>query len=92
MSEDWHTTDWRFTNQMKFLFRAKLKKARFHATDRNDHEHCEFCWDEFSELDGRLHEGYCTLDGYRWICGACYEDFKEQFEWQVIEPDLEETC
>jgi len=30
-----------------------------------------------------LHEGYCTLDDYHWICGKCFDDFKELFGWRV---------
>ena len=31
-----------------------------------------------------LHEGYCTEDEERWICKQCFEDFKRQFEWTVV--------
>jgi len=30
-----------------------------------------------------LHEGYTTLDEYRWICDACFQDFQEMFGWVV---------
>ena len=73
--------DWRLTNQMNFLFRATLKKASFQKTATNNHEHCEFCWDKFGEAAGLLKEGYCTLDGYHWICNECFRDFRKQFEW-----------
>lgn len=77
--------DWRLTNQMNYLRRAKLKKAAFHATAANDHEHCEFCWDKFGESEDCLKSGYCTLDEYRWICNDCFQDFQKQFEWTVVE-------
>lgn len=77
--------DWRLTTQMKYLYRAKLKKAIFKKTEQNDHEHCEFCFDKFSEEENTLHEGYCTMDRYRWICEVCFRDFHEQFEWTVVE-------
>lgn len=51
----------------------------------NDHEHCAFCWTTISEYSGDLHEGYCTLDEYTWICPECYEDFKEDFHWTLAE-------
>ena len=77
--------DWRLTDQMDYLYRATLKKADFKATVTNDHEHCEFCFDEFAEFEGALKSGYCTLDGYRWICEECYQDFHEQFEWRLAD-------
>ena len=33
--------------------------------------------------DGVLHEGYCTLDDYRWICARCFADFQELFDWRL---------
>ena len=68
---------------MNYLFRETLKKSVFKKTEKNDHEHCEFCFDKFGESEGMLHSGYCTLDGYRWICEQCYQDFKDQFEWKT---------
>ena len=53
------------------------------AKPRNDHDHCEFCWDKFANCDGCLGEGYSTEDRESWICDACFEDFKERFKWKV---------
>jgi len=52
-----------------------------------DHDHCEFCWAKFMEEDFPevLHFGYTTADRYRWICKQCFEDFKDNFEFQVKE-------
>ena len=77
--------DWRITNQINYLYRVKLRKVQFTQTLHSDHEHCEFCWDKFGEEEGMLHFGYCTLDKYRWICEQCFQDFKDQFEWQVLD-------
>ena len=77
--------DWRLTNQMDYLYRATLKKAVFKASDTNDHEHCEFCWDKFGESEGLQKSGYCTLDGYHWICNECFQDFQEQFAWHLAD-------
>ncbi len=79
--------DWRLNGQMSYLYRAKLRKAVFSASETNDHMHCEFCWDKFAEYDDCLHEGYCTLDGYYWVCEDCFRDFREMFEWMLVEPD-----
>ena len=75
--------DWRITNQKNYLFRVAIKKATFQKTATSDHEHCEFCWGKFGVEDGLLHSGYCTSDKYRWICEQCFQDFHEQFEWQI---------
>lgn len=77
--------DWRINNQMDYMFRARLLHTTFAESSRGDHEHCEFCWDKFGEGEGMLHSGYCTLDGYRWICERCFQDFRDQFEWKVYD-------
>lgn len=80
--------DWRLKDQMTYLYGKKIKYAVFHQKGRNDHEHCEFCWEKISELPKTQHAGYCTLDGQRWICEACFHDFKDMFQWIVVDgPD-----
>jgi hypothetical protein len=32
-----------------------------------------------------LQEGYATEDNYRWICEECFEDFKDLFDWKVMQ-------
>ena len=76
--------DWRFTGQDEYLMNVKLIFHIFDSSIR-DHDHCEFCTKTFSENAGDLHEGYCTLDKYCWICEGCYNDFKDMFNWLVIE-------
>lgn len=82
--------DWRLTNQMRFLFQATLKRSLFTRTSINDHEHCEFCFDKFGEGAERLKFGYCTLDGYHWICEKCFSDFQKQFQWKLQKGENEE--
>lgn len=41
--------DWRLTDQMDYLYKATLMKAKFRRAGSNDHEHCEFCWEKFGE-------------------------------------------
>ena len=78
--------DWRFTGQDKYLMNEKLKYTHYvRYSESWDHDHCEFCWDKFSEYEGTLHEGYCTLDNYHWICEKCFHDFKNMFKWEVVE-------
>jgi hypothetical protein len=54
-----------------------------------DHEHCCFCWAEFSTHNDDLHEGYCSTDKKRnhWICPKCYDDFKDEFSWRISKED-----
>jgi len=76
--------DWRLMAQERFLEGVALKRMIWKQSyDNWDHDHCEFCFAEISEYDGVLHEGYCTLDEYHWICEECFEDFKDMFHWSV---------
>ena len=82
--------DWRLTNQENYLRGAEFRKSRYVAPRAEwDHDHCEFCWTKLVENaqghDDILDEGYCTLDGYRWVCPICFEDFRQQFGWTVAE-------
>jgi hypothetical protein len=88
--------DWRLTGQEKYLQGVELcyrKYRRYPANPDWDHDHCEFCWAKFMVEDypDVLHEGYCTLDEYRWICPNCFDDFREKFQWQVVPPPSNES-
>jgi hypothetical protein len=80
--------DWRITNQHDYLDKALLRHIDYYLWSENwDHDHCDFCWDKFSLNDpGAQKRGYCTVDGYTWICNRCYHDFKDEFSWIVL-PD-----
>ena len=34
-------------------------------------------------------EGYCAEDESVWICPGCYRDFREKFQWTVLEESKE---
>ena len=78
-------TDWRLQGQEKFLKGVKLVR-QVYMPDRPgwEHNHCEFCSRNFSLAEGDLHEGYATIDRYHWICEQCYEDFKDKFNWRLV--------
>jgi len=79
-----NSDDWRLTDQEDFLKDVSLKHTIWKLKDAEwDHDHCEFCFAKFSEKKADLHQGYCTLDEYHWICDECFEDFKDMFEWKV---------
>jgi len=78
------SNDWRLLNQERFLKGVSLKHMIWKPYRVGwDHDHCSFCFEKFSQYDGDLHEGYCTLDEYHWICEECFEDFKDMFEWKI---------
>jgi len=84
-------SDWRLRNQEKYLKGVTLVLRVYRQYAKNpkwDHDHCAFCWAEFSTHDspGVLHAGYATADDYHWICPTCFEDFKADFDWAVWEP------
>jgi len=75
--------DWRIRDQDIYLMNKELRFSKFDKSIRN-HDHCQFCWEKFSENESDLHVGYCTLDYYYWICEECYGDFKNMFQWKLI--------
>lgn len=75
--------DWRLTNQMGFLYEARLKHQHYSPKGTDwDHDHCSFCLEKYESGE---HMGYCTLDERYWICESCYEGFREMFKWMVVE-------
>ena len=80
--------DWRLNGQEAYLQREKLVKVDFRKLqDKNDHDHCAFCWARFSNLEDDLYQGYMTLDGNHIICDECFQDFKRRFKWRVTKKD-----
>ena len=82
--------DWRITNQMNYLFRARLIKTTFSESSHSDHEHCEFCWARFSALPEDLHGGYYEPQSESWLCPDCVEQFSDLFGWTVTEAEDDE--
>ncbi len=86
-------SDWRLTNQEKYLKGVALRMSRFKVRAGRpdwDHEHCEFCWAKIVEEkrkqagDDLLIEAYATEDGARWVCPQCFSDFRGMFQWTVV--------
>ncbi len=82
--------DWRKQGQERFLRGVVLVHRLYRQREQNprwDHDHCEFCGATFSLLDKPeyLKEGYATEDDYYWMCQTCFDDFKDEFQWQVRE-------
>lgn len=88
--------DWRLTNQENYLKGVSLVHRKYRQYPENpkwDHDHCAFCWAEFSlrEAPEALKEGYTTENEYHWVCEKCFADFKDSFQWQVREENPEIT-
>ena len=87
-------TDWRLQGQERYLKGVELCRRAYRQYRTNphwEHDHCDFCSASFgleSEADA-LHEGYCTLDEYHWICIDCFVDFERLFAWRVVEAPLD---
>ena len=76
-------SDWRITNQEKYLKDKCVKRVYFRKhSSAWDHDHCEFCHNKF---DSDTQEAFCTLDEYHWICEKCFIDFQTIFNWQVVD-------
>lgn len=81
------SNDWRLQGQEKYLQGAVLQRKGYQAYRADwEHDHCEFCGAEFSlKTQGALQVGYASLDHYRWICEACFGDFKDVMGWTLRE-------
>jgi hypothetical protein len=78
--------DWRLQGQEQFLKGASLIKQKYNKYREDwEHDHCEFCGEKFSEKPEDLYMGYSTADSYHWICEDCYNEFREIFQWVIIE-------
>jgi hypothetical protein len=63
-------TDWRLNDQETYLTGVVLERRRWRQTEPHwDHDHREFCWAKFAEIDGPdiLRAGWTTSDD-GWIC------------------------
>ena len=43
--------DWRLNGQEEYLYGVSLKHINYIHFGINDHDHCEFCWDKFSDRE-----------------------------------------
>ena len=73
--------EWRLQGQESYLNGKTLYWRNYSEKSQlNDHDHCDFCTDEISDLPDTWHAGYSLLDEpHAAICQKCYEDFKKFF-------------
>jgi hypothetical protein len=80
--------DWRRQGQERYLSGVILYKRNYRLYSPTwNHDHCEFCGATFSLYEGDLKKGYSTEDCYHWICYPCFEDFRYEYNWQVIDDE-----
>jgi hypothetical protein len=84
--------DWRIQGQAKYIQGATFV-WRSWSSDRPDwdHDHCDICWVHcwdciFEDDPDTQHEGWATPDAAHWVCGACFEDFRNRFDFRVEAP------
>jgi len=76
--------DWRRQGQEKYLKGVELAFKNYIPSNIGwNHDHCEFCGAKFSQNEGDLNKGYTTENSNRWICNECFNDFKDEFCWNV---------
>ena len=68
-----------------YMIGQKLKPSRFESTESKDHEHCVMCAATFSSYEGDLKDGLITLDGINWVCLDCYKQYKDEYDWSILE-------
>lgn len=79
MSEEWYI--WHYNNK-EYLHNKVLSFREFSESD-GDHDHCELCWDRFSNYPDDLHNGYYEPLSGSWICEDCYNHLATLFAWSV---------
>ncbi len=63
-----------------WLMHATLHRQTFLPDNKNDHEHCEFCWQRISEYNGDEHEGYTDDAQEHWVCMACWAERRSEYQ------------
>lgn len=81
MDKKWYIIEY---EEKDYLHNKKLILRKF-IDDGCDHEHCELCWNKFSNYSEDLHFGYFEPTSKSWICETCVNDFKELFRWTIEE-------
>lgn len=79
--------DWRLLNDV-----WHLKGQSINPTDSEElhiHmpqlKHCAFCWCEMKDTFPHHTRWYLPLDRSCCICEACFQDFKEMFDWKLLD-------
>lgn len=80
--------DWRLMGQEGYLKEKTLLHRHF---DRKicveDYLQCEFCWSSLEDDEGKGIMCFFEPEQKLWVCEECYSDFREHFDWTVIETE-----
>lgn len=82
--------DWRLIGYKGEFYEKKFTFQEFHSTEKNDHEHCEFCSKKITDLQIEQTErsGYVYYDERtnqdRWVCESCFNELKQQLNLKSI--------
>lgn len=81
--------DWRLRGQEEYLQNKEFRFREFIPSGNGSlHTHCEFCWHKFMEyaegVEDCSQEGFCSSDDKYWVCEECFRDFKDKFNWKLI--------
>lgn len=68
-----------------FLVGKRLFSREFKQSKTSDHEHCNMCGAKFSENSNDLHYGFSTEDQIGWVCPECFEYYKNEYKWTIVE-------
>ncbi len=74
--------DWRLQGQEQYMKNLSFVMKQF-PLETLDHCHCEFCWEKIGYGNDAITKGYQSTDKYRWVCEACFQDFKDMFNFVV---------
>jgi hypothetical protein len=81
------SADWRLMGQIRYLFKRDFFYAYYEKDEDWDHHHCAFCT---KRIDDQEKKFYCTNDQYYWLCEKCYNDFKDMFQFRLLEEEAKE--
>jgi len=77
--------DWRLLNDVQHLLCQEIDPVD--GEDIIEHlphiNKCQFCWDKVE--DNKKGFWYVPLDKSCCICEECFNDFKEQFNWYLLD-------
>ena len=87
--------------QEQFLQGAAFRRKPYRAWREDwDHDHCAFCQRRLVEKGTPSDDpeaqtvGYAAPgrgpqgeDDYHWVCDECFADFRDRFEWTVVESE-----
>ncbi|MBQ7362817.1 MAG: hypothetical protein IJW48_00030 [Clostridia bacterium] len=79
MKKSWYLEEY---EEKDYLHNKKLQLKSV-LLKKEEHYHCELCWNRLSSCVGDLQIGYYESLSKSWICETCYQEFKDLFGWSI---------